>query len=67
MTGAASSERDGGLKIAFDLPETELNEIARVVAGAGFDVHRYYHPDDEPLPKSGAGAAETPLPSNPVR
>jgi len=38
---------EGGVKVVFDVPEVDVDDVALAVGGAGFDVHRYYHPDDE--------------------
>ena len=46
MAGGARM-REEGVKVVFDVPEAELHKIAQVVADAGFEVHRYYYPDDE--------------------
>jgi hypothetical protein len=41
--------REGGVKIVFDVPEQDADDVAVRVAAAGSDVHRYYQPDDEHL------------------
>jgi hypothetical protein len=46
--------RDGGVKIVFDVPETVVEDVVPAVRAAGFDVHRYYHPDDEHRPGGSA-------------
>lgn len=42
--------REGGVKVVFDVPTDLTDHIARVVGDAGFDVHRYYEPEDEHRP-----------------
>jgi signal recognition particle subunit SEC65 len=46
--------QEGGVKIVFDVSEPSAEEIARAVRTAGFDVRRYYHPEDEHEPGGSA-------------
>lgn len=39
--------REGGVKIVFDLPEAATDDAVRSIAVAGFEVRRYYAPEDE--------------------
>lgn len=46
--------REGGVKIVFDVMESVADDVAQTVRGAGFDVRRYYQPEDEHGPGGSA-------------
>lgn len=45
---------EGGVKIVFDVLESDVHDVQTLVAAAGFAVHRYYHPTDEHRPGGSA-------------
>ena len=42
------------MKIVFDVLESEVGDVAALVAAADFAVHRYFHPEDEHRPGGSA-------------
>lgn len=53
MDTQASESREGGIKVVFDVPEADADDVSGVVAAAGFSVRRYYGDEEQ----HGAGTA----------
>ena len=45
---------EGGVKIVFDVPESDVRDVEALVAAAGLVVHRYYDPADQHRPGGSA-------------
>jgi hypothetical protein len=55
MEAMAWQVREGGVKVVFDVPEADVDDVIGLVAAGGFAVERYYR--DEPQHGEGRAPA----------
>ncbi len=47
MTAPAFEPREGGVKVVFDVQESDVENVTRVLTKVGFDVRHYYSTEKE--------------------